>query len=87
MTLLLLTELDSGEVLDRAEVVGDEVVYETGHARPIVEGSARRLGVSDAKALSGLRNWTNGYVEFAPGANDSPAGSDGNRDEQILREE
>lgn len=65
MTLLLLTELDSGEVLDKVEAVGDEVVYESGHAQPIVEGQARRLGVSDVQALSGLRDWTNGYVGLA----------------------
>ncbi|GLH97354.1 hypothetical protein [Phytohabitans aurantiacus] len=55
----------SGKVLDRITVDGDEISYETGKARQVVEDVTRHLPTTTPVAEA-LRSWSNGYTQLRP---------------------
>ena len=65
MSVLVLTDFDSGKTLDAVTCVGDEVSYATGAARGVVEHLARGSGVAPGLVLAGLDGWSNGYLSLA----------------------
>jgi hypothetical protein len=48
-------------VLDTVTFDGDDITYDTGRARSLVESKIAALGGADT-ARKALRSWSNGYV-------------------------
>ena len=63
MKTLILTDVSSGNILDRITLAADGTVsYETDAGRSLIENLVTAMGITPAEAFEMRTGWSNGYV-------------------------